>query len=164
MHKDQSNTAVQYSKDATVKRNQRDHKYLERNNHRCDHQGKQNTACFPFITNNYKRCHCRKHNCKDRRNGSNQKRVCKRCCKVHLFHSICEVGQDKSVRANQCQRICRDITFCLKRIENYHDKREDKCQKQNNQHCHCNKMADFFLLSCFFVFVHYAATSPFLPM
>ena len=86
MHKDQSNTAVQYSKDTTVKRNQRDHKYLERNNHRCNHQGKQNTACFPFITNNYKRCHCRKHNCKDRRNCSNQKRVCKRCCKVHLFH------------------------------------------------------------------------------
>jgi len=37
MHKDQSNTAVQYSKDTTVKRNQRDHKYLERNNHRSNH-------------------------------------------------------------------------------------------------------------------------------
>ena len=65
------------------------------------------------------------------------------------FHGICKVSQNKAVRANQCQRICRDITFCLKRIENYHDKREDKCQKQDNQHCYCNKMADFFLLSCF---------------
>ena len=164
MHQDQRQPAVEHIQDTAVNGHQGYHQHLERDNHRSNHQGKDESAELPVaVTHDNKTRHGRDKNRQNRGTACDDERVAEHRPELHLLHRFREVSQRKAVSTDQCKRILYDIGFGLEDVDDNHDEGENKADKQNQKNDPHNSVGDFLLPCGSFVFSHYASTSPLLP-
>ena len=136
MHQYQRHSVVEQMKLSAIDRYQRNHDYLERNNHGSYHQGKE--YLIQLIIRTHENISAHRGNDDDKQNADtcNTKGVHKRPGEIHLGKGFHIIGHRRAVGSDQGKRFLNNISFCLEGVDYNHNKREHINDKADDKHYH----------------------------
>ena len=158
MHENQRISVIQQTEHAAVNGDQRDHDYLERNDHRKHHQKEQEFIDLPVFSYKDVSAHGRKQNNQKDTDTCYQKRVLKYIQEIQSLEGCDVVVNRESLLTTEAERQLCNITLILKGVQHDHEKRKHiKQEQQYRNHRTDNRsyFAGFYTSSL----IHYASTS-----
>ena len=136
MHQNQRQPVVQQVKLSAVNGNQRNHDYLERYYHGCNHQGKENFIQLVIGTHKDVCTHGGNNDYQKNADARDAQGIHERPGEIHFRKGLQIVGDGRAVASNQGKRFLDNISFRLKGVDYHHNKREHVDDKACQQYDH----------------------------